>query len=205
MDSVKTTTSQLRQHRRVLAMLMAAAIAVLCAVWIEFSTRSNAGDGPTSHIVRATRRQYVGAPPVVPHPPLSGDCVTCHTPEGSHKPPLGFAPANPHSSTPGMSQDARCRQCHVFRMTDTLFVESELVPSALTRTTGARAYATAPPVIPHSLMMRDNCLACHAGPAARPEIRCSHPERTRCVQCHMKHTHAPEFETLDDDFNGAQR
>jgi cytochrome c-type protein NapB len=33
--------------------------------------------------------------------------------------------------------------------------------------------------------MRENCAACHTGPAAREEIRTSHPERTRCRQCHV--------------------
>ena len=38
--------------------------------------------------------------------------------------------------------------------------------------------------MPHSLQNRENCLACHAGPAAPIEIKVSHPERSNCRQCH---------------------
>ncbi len=51
----------------------------------------------------------------------------------------------------------------------------------------------APPVIPHQLLMRENCAACHTGPAAREEIRCTHPERVRCAQCHVEATTTVEF------------
>jgi predicted CXXCH cytochrome family protein len=33
--------------------------------------------------------------------------------------------------------------------------------------------------------MRENCAACHVGPGAREEIITTHPERTRCRQCHV--------------------
>ena len=42
-----------------------------------------------------------------------------------------------------------------------------------------------PPTIPHTLQLRENCLACHGGAASRVEIRTSHPERPRCRQCHV--------------------
>ena len=42
-----------------------------------------------------------------------------------------------------------------------------------------------PPVIPHQLQLRENCLACHAGPSAPKEIRVTHPERVNCRQCHV--------------------
>ena len=47
------------------------------------------------------------------------------------------------------------------------------------------ALEESPPVIPHQLQMRENCLACHAGPGAPKEIRVSHPERINCRQCHV--------------------
>ena len=50
---------------------------------------------------------------------------------------------------------------------------------------GDRASGGAPPRIPHRILMRENCGSCHDGPAAREEIRTSHPERTRCRQCHV--------------------
>ena len=36
---------------------------------------------------------------------------------------------------------------------------------------GKRLNALAPPPIPHKPFMRENCVACHSGPAAREEIR----------------------------------
>ena len=43
--------------------------------------------------------------------------------------------------------------------------------------------------------MRENCAACHDGPGAREEIRTSHPERTRCRQCHVPVTDNQPFES----------
>lgn len=166
------------------ALGVAAAIA-LAVVMLNRNGQISAKDAPTSHATRAQRRLFVGAPPVVAHPPQSGKCVTCHTPEGSHKPPLGFAPANPHTKTPGMSEESRCRQCHAFKHTSDEFVGSDFEHLSLTRTRGSRAHSTAPPTIPHLLNMRGDCNACHSGPSARPEIRCTHPERSRCTQCHV--------------------
>jgi cytochrome c-type protein NapB len=48
---------------------------------------------------------------------------------------------------------------------------------------GARAGAGAPPVIPHTTMMRTRCLSCH-GPSGQPGLGIDHPERLNCVQCH---------------------
>jgi cytochrome c-type protein NapB len=42
-----------------------------------------------------------------------------------------------------------------------------------------------PPPIPHDLQFRENCLTCHAGPAAVAELRTRHPERANCRQCHL--------------------
>src|SRR4051794_22055375 len=74
--------------------------------------------------VRATRRAYDGAPPVIPHAPLGGSCTDCHTTAARILPGLGIAPANPHLRTPGLSAFSRCQQCHVFRTSDELFVET---------------------------------------------------------------------------------
>ena len=46
-----------------------------------------------------------------------------------------------------------------------------------------RASSVAPPVMPHSTLMRVNCLACH-GPNGYRGLRTTHPERLNCVQCH---------------------
>jgi len=149
------------------------------------------GSGGTAEITltsspeRAKRRPYDGAPPVIPHPRLGASCVECHTETGKAVPGRGFAPANPHRHTTGLSNRANCRQCHVFHTTEELFAESDFVGLPQTLTGSDRLYPGAPPVIPHRVFMRENCNACHAGPAARPEIRCSHSHRIHCRQCHV--------------------
>lgn len=150
----------------------------------------------TATAVRAERRAFDGAPPVIPHEPLKADCITCHTLTGKEVPQLGFAPANPHSHTSMAGQTQNCRQCHVFRNTDEEFAESLFVGIPQTITRGSRAYPGAPPMIPHSELMRENCLACHSGPSARKEILCTHTTRTNCKQCHLFPTTTGTFEDL---------
>lgn len=140
---------------------------------------------PATLAERAARRAFTGAPPVIPHPPLSGSCRSCHTPAGRPVPNLGMAPANPHALTPGLGEQARCRQCHVFRQSEGVFVQSEFVGWRNDGARGERAHAFAPPTIPHPTFLREDCRACHAGPAARPEILCRHADRLRCLQCHV--------------------
>ena len=145
---------------------------------------------------RAARRAYDGAPPVIPHEPLKADCVSCHTTTGKEVPRLGFAPANPHTQTTVAGSTQNCRQCHVFRNTEEEFTESLFVGIPQTITKGSRAYPGAPPMIPHSELMRQNCLACHSGPSARKEIVCTHTTRTNCRQCHLFTTTTAEFTGL---------
>ena len=139
----------------------------------------------TASTVRAERRLYDGAPPVIPHPPLNITCVECHTNTGKEAPPLGFAPANPHATTSGLSRTSNCRQCHVFGSQTDVFEATEFVGLRQQFAKADRLYPGAPPVIPHAVFMRENCNACHSGPVARPEIRCSHPLRSNCNQCHV--------------------
>jgi cytochrome c-type protein NapB len=49
---------------------------------------------------------------------------------------------------------------------------------------GTRAWPLAPPTIPHSTLMRSDCLSCH-GPQGLYGLRTPHPERQSCVQCHV--------------------
>ena len=153
---------------------------------------SSSNDEPSMPIAsaakRAERRLFPGVLPVIPHAPLSGKCVTCHTPTGSARPPLGLAPANPHTKTPGMSDESRCKQCHVFQTTQDVFVASTFEPLHIDSVHGPKAHSLAPPTIPHHRFMREDCSACHTGPASRPEIRCAHSDRARCVQCHVFQT-----------------
>ncbi|MHC4450774.1 MAG: hypothetical protein ACYS0E_11670 [Planctomycetota bacterium] len=135
--------------------------------------------------VRAQRRAYDGAPPVIPHQPFGAACVNCHTMEGLNVPNVGFAPPSPHKLTRGMAGTTYCTQCHVWKQSNDLFRENSFVGLAQDLRQGKAAMLGSPPVIPHAIQMRENCKACHTGPAAREEIRCDHPERVSCRQCHV--------------------
>jgi cytochrome c-type protein NapB len=130
------------------------------------------------------RRAYPGAPPFIPHP-VDQDmgttfkvCSSCHA-KGGYVPGLAaYAPLTPHP------EYANCRQCHVSQADVPLFAETEwqaLEPPVL----GRSALPGGPPPMPHGLQMRENCSACHTGPASPPGIRTSHPERVYCRQCHV--------------------
>lgn len=140
---------------------------------------------PASYEIRAKRRAYDGAPPTIPHAPFGQDCTTCHTEIGKEIPTIGFAPANPHFGDRRAGALTNCAQCHLFSESDRLFVENQFQGLPDVRYESIRANRLAPPVLPHSVNMRSNCMACHAGVAARPEILCSHPERSNCSQCHL--------------------
>jgi cytochrome c-type protein NapB len=154
------------------------------------------GSTKSTSAVRATRRLYDGSPPVIPHARIGADCVACHNERGMEVADLGFAPPSPHALTAGMSAMSRCEQCHVFCQTNELFGPSEFTGLAQDLRAGTRLYGGAPPVIPHAIQMRENCAACHSGPAAREEIRCTHPERARCQQCHVPAVSPAEFRRL---------
>ena len=161
------------------------AVAVPAVVFGCKAKRSATAVVKSSAATRADRRAYDGAPPVIPHAGLGMRCVECHNRMGRQVENLGFAPASPHEKTPGLSMYSNCRQCHVERTTRAVFVANsfEGIPQDLRQ--GRRALG-APPVMPHPKFMRDNCQACHTGPAARTSIRTSHPERVRCLQCHVE-------------------
>jgi cytochrome c-type protein NapB len=150
--------------------------------------------------VRALRRAYDGAPPVIPHEEFGSNCIACHGQDPIEVPGVGFAPPSPHEATPGMSAQVRCKQCHVFVVTDELLVPNDFAGLRQDLRHGLRLHDRAPPTIPHKTFMRENCVACHSGPAAREEIRTSHPERLRCGQCHVpvttQHTFPPAAAAL---------
>jgi len=162
----------------------------------KLAVPGRAGALKSSASVRATRRLFDGAPPVIPHPPLGAACVQCHNARGMDVPDLGFAPPSPHAETPGMSALSRCNQCHVHAIDGGEFVANTFVGLAQDLRRGERLYDGAPPVMPHGTAMRENCGACHDGPAAREELRCSHPERARCEQCHVAQQQDGSFSRL---------
>lgn len=135
--------------------------------------------------VRAARRAYDGAPPVVGHDDFGMTCKACHDRQGMPVDGVGFAPASPHDGTAQAYSTVRCRQCHVFVLEDGLFVENSFVGLPQDLRPGRRLTSLSPPTIPHRILMRENCSACHTGPGARVEIATSHPDRVRCTQCHV--------------------
>lgn len=143
-------------------------------------------------------RAYAGAPPRVPHEMLGSpmsiggkDCLQCHQNGGFVERFDAFAPVTPHP------QLINCNQCHVPANTDKLFKESTFSRAGAPET-GQAAMEGAPPVIPHKLFMRENCLSCHAGPSAPKAIRVSHPERVNCRQCHVPGNTEEEFKRTVD-------
>ena len=137
---------------------------------------------------RAMRRAYDGAPPIIPHgidTINSASCLSCHGKDGN----LVIGGKRPAEiSHPWVTN---CTSCHV--PDDGL---RQITEPAATRLTventfsgkrssgpGPRAYPTAPPVTPHPVWMRQNCMACH-GPGREQAIRTSHPKRENCLQCH---------------------
>lgn len=138
------------------------------------------------------RRAYEGAPPVIPHEAFGASCTECHRPAGPELAELGYAPPSPHGMTAGMEL-ARCRQCHVFQHTEGVWRSNTFEGLSRPPVPAPRAHPLAPPVIPHPVYMREDCLACHDGAAAREEIRTTHPERARCRQCHVEQQSTGRF------------
>lgn len=146
---------------------------------------------------RAQRRAFSGAPPVVPHAidqQNAASCLICH----------GQGLKVGEVVAPRMSHEtyANCTQCHV-----------ESVNRALPPTTGPRAAANlfkglsapgpgerawpgAPPTIPHTTWMRENCNSCH-GTLADKGLMTSHPWRGNCVQCHGLSADMDQQQVLD--------
>ena len=131
---------------------------------------------------RARWRAYDGAPPVMPHTrnfAQRKSCLECHA-NGIR---LGgrFGPAVSHP------QLLNCRQCHVeSRNLDLPFPEPRVDNSfegRLAFLEGHRAGPGAPPMMPHTTLMRTRCLSCHDSDGA-PGLRIDHSDRMNCVQCH---------------------
>lgn len=130
-------------------------------------------------------RAYHGAPPSIPHPVKNegniggNDCLKCHQNGGFVDKFKAYAPVTPH---PEM---INCKQCHVSQNTASLFKETNFRKIVFPEAGSNNALDGSPPIIPHQLQLRENCLACHAGPSAPKEIRVSHPDRVNCRQCHV--------------------
>ncbi|MBI3268376.1 MAG: hypothetical protein HYZ53_05090 [Planctomycetes bacterium] len=129
---------------------------------------------PATVVPLRPNRSYDGAPPVIPHTVTAlaaEDCLECH---GDKE--VG-APRSPHADL------QRCLQCHLPQPGTGQFKETSFAPS--TYPIGLRGHSYGPWLIPHPLTMRENCLPCHSGEKTSEALRTTHPERTRCVQCHV--------------------
>ncbi|MFH7321175.1 hypothetical protein ACHHRT_11275 [Desulfurivibrio sp. D14AmB] len=130
-------------------------------------------------------RQYPGSPPIIPHEvPASfaaaggAPCLACHERGGYDPTQDAYAPVTPHP------ENELCNQCHLPPKTDQPFVASDWrsIPPPLL---GRSELGGSPPPVPHALQLREDCLACHAGPAAVAELRVEHASRGNCRQCHV--------------------
>ncbi len=154
--------------------------------------RERAAGGAAS-AARAARRAYDGAPPVIPHRPFGASCTSCHGKWSLEVEGMGPSPPSPHGEEAGFMAYSRCEQCHVYRETEQVFAPNLFRGLVQDLRRGRRQHPLAPPVIPHQVLLRENCAACHTGPLARPEIVCTHPERLRCAQCHASVAETTEF------------
>jgi cytochrome c-type protein NapB len=112
--------------------------------------------------------------PVTPHPEL-GMCLQCHVGDESV---MGFL-------VPGADPNTRCVQCHGPsggrpRAEAATTWTTSVWPPVVGPTPDRR-----PPPIPHDLMFREDCVACHSGVGAVAEIRTLHADRADCRLCHV--------------------
>lgn len=138
-------------------------------------------DRARSLAIRASRRAYDGAPPVIPHPVSeinAATCASCHR-DGRVIDAIVARPMS-HQYLPN------CTQCHspVSNPDIGPLYPSDVVFTGMSSPgPGSRAWPGAPPVIPHHTRMRENCMSCH-GLHGWPGLRTTHPERVNCLQCH---------------------
>ena len=173
-------------------------------VFKRFDTETDYADMPVDDNHQRTledyykNRAFPGAPPTIPHPVAKegsfggNTCIQCHQNGGFVEKFNAYAPIAPH---PEM---VNCRQCHVAKNTNTTFEGFDFAKTKAPKVgEGANnAMPGSPPMIPHQLQMRENCISCHAGPSAPKEIRVTHPERVNCIQCHVsKMTDQPQIDT----------
>jgi len=179
--------------RRAAALLLAIPLALACA-----GCASGAGPRKAREAYRRVQRAYDGAPPVIPHAVAAlqrQDCLNCHR-EGLQVGGEGLAPRTPHPEL------ATCRQCHVEQIGRGDGLARNSFAGLRYPEHGTRAYAGAPPTIPHTLASRRNCLGCHGDLGGSP-IRTPHRDRVNCVQCHVPQADAAEWR--GNSFDGAFR
>jgi nitrate reductase (cytochrome), electron transfer subunit len=161
-------------------------------------------DSPRTLDVYYSRRVFDGAPPLIPHAVSDemsiGDksCLQCHV-SGGYAPEMqAYAPVVPHPEL------LSCTSCHVPVLEDTIFRANEWQRPA-SRLLDQAAFDGAPPPIPHPLQMRENCAACHAGPAAPPEIATDHIDRDSCTQCHLPQYFEEDWSRVESSWSRGEQ
>lgn len=149
---------------------------------------------------RSTLRAYEGAPPVIPHPIADLNVQTCRACHAT-----GLRAGDKVSRMVSHTYLVNCTQCHVEASPPLPVDEPEPQNSFTGRFAsgygGTRAWTGAPPVVPHTIFMRTNCVSCH-GEYGYDGWRPDHLARTNCIQCHAP---AAEFEQLAPTFGLADR
>ena len=153
-------------------------------------------------------RAFEGAPPRIPHGVSSEEfrtdrCRTCHQRGGYSRRFAAYVPLTPHAergmcvqchvgvdavigaSNPAADPNTRCAICHPASGGSPSSDAKVTWPTTVWPALPTLAADRDPPMIPHDLPFRENCLTCHAGPAAAAEIRTMHPERLDCRGCHL--------------------
>lgn len=144
---------------------------------------------------RAQWRAYEGAPPVIPHPIAGLNIQTCRACHAS-----GITAGDKVARMVSHTYLMNCTQCHVEASPgmgdDHLAAGNTFAGLRPSGYGGTRAWAGAPPVVPHTTFMRTNCISCH-GEHGYDGWRPDHLARTNCVQCHVP---AAEHDQLAPSF-----
>ncbi len=169
-------------------MMTLAVLAILGVLLAGCSSASAEKESSRAELLAARRalRAYDGAPPVIPHGVESlgrTECSNCHEP-GALDNADRIAPPRSHPAW------GDCRQCHVERKTEKVFVENEVSP-LWWPVRGARQTSISPPLIPHHIQNRENCAICHIGAQAPAALRAAHGYRPECRQCHAAMQRTP--------------
>jgi cytochrome c-type protein NapB len=143
---------------------------------------------------RNERRAFAGAPPVVPHAMTQQgfpSCLACHR-EGVVIDGR-TAPSMSHGELPN------CAQCHVASELPLAWDASQNAASVVENSfvplerwgRGSRAAPGAPPTIPHSTHLREQCASCHG--VLTQGLHTSHAGQQSCQQCHLSPPEPPQW------------
>lgn len=156
---------------------------------------------------RSGRRAYDGAPPVIPHPVeqrSAASCLSCHAEAMSIGGRVAPVMSHRHYSS--------CTQCHAEErgsmppgdpLREDARYEGNRFAGQPAPSSGPRAWAIAPPQVPHKTFMRETCLSCHGDAGAAP-MRTSHPDRQSCLQCHAPSARLDQHQQAEELQVGAR-